>query len=555
MLLTVRNLSKSYTINTVLNNISFVINTYDRVGLVGTNGVGKSVLLKLLVGQEKVDYGTISYASSVEIGYLPQATPKFYGRTIDDLILESVGNLRQLEERMRQLEVAMTTSVETELSTLLEQYSDISTKFQERGGYELDHRIDVVLVGLGLSHLPRTRYVDTLSGGEKARIGLATLLLRSADLLLLDEPTNHLDFASMEWLETYLLHHKGAVLYASHDRQFLNRTSKQIFEIDEYTHELKKYAGNYDAYKLTKETEMVKWKEEYEWQQEKIKELKHSIKGTARTVGGHHRSRKDNEKYDYTARGERAEQAVSRAVKAAEEQLKRLEVNLIPRPPDPLHINPHFDSKPLFASTAINAVHLSKKFDNRDVLRNISFEVASDSHIVILGPNGAGKSTLLKIIADLEEPDDGNVYITSVARISYLPQEANFPDLTKTALEAYSYDLDGSEEEFVASLLRYGLFSYNDLFKPIGQLSIGQRRKLEIARLIAVSPNILLLDEPTNHISLDVLEAFEAAVAHFPGPVIAVSHDRWFIQHFKSEVWELSNGSLVKGAKPKWSAE
>jgi macrolide transport system ATP-binding/permease protein len=263
MLLTVRNLSKFYTTNTVLNEISFGINAGDQVGLVGTNGVGKSVLLKILAGQENADSGTVSYGPSVEIGYLPQATPEFYGRTIDDLILESVGNLRQLEERMRQIEAAMATPAQDELATLLEEYSEISTRFQERGGYELDHRIDVVLVGLGLSHLPRTRDVDTLSGGEKARIGLATILLRSPDLLLLDEPTNHLDFASVEWLETYLLHLRGAVLYASHNRQLLNRTAKEIFEIDECTHEMKKYTGNYDAYRLAKETERAKWEDEY----------------------------------------------------------------------------------------------------------------------------------------------------------------------------------------------------------------------------------------------------------------------------------------------------
>src|SRR5437763_12470702 len=252
MLLTVHQLSKSYGAITVLNDISFVVNAHDRAGIVGSNGVGKSTLLKILVGQEEADMGTFAYAPSVEVGYLPQTTPDFYGRTIQDLILESVGNLRQLEERMRQIETSLSTASEERTAALLEEYGHVSTRFQDRGGYELDYKIDTVLQGLRISYLPRTQEVETLSGGEKARVGLATLLLRTPDLLLLDEPTNHLDFASMEWLETYLSRYIGAILIVSHDREFLNRTVNQVFEIDEHDHPLSKYERNYDAYTQAK---------------------------------------------------------------------------------------------------------------------------------------------------------------------------------------------------------------------------------------------------------------------------------------------------------------
>src|SRR6266702_7157907 len=210
MLLTARNLAKSYGAISVLNDVSFVVNDDDRLGIVGPNGVGKSTLLRLLVSEEELDSGTIAYAPSVEFGYLSQTTPEFYGRTIQDLILESVGSLRQLEERMRQIEAIMTTAGEEQLAVLLEEYGHVSTQFQDRGGYDRDHKIDTILEGLHISYLPRTQEVQTLSGGEKARVGLATLLLRTPDLLLLDEPTNHLDFASMEWLETYLSRYSGA---------------------------------------------------------------------------------------------------------------------------------------------------------------------------------------------------------------------------------------------------------------------------------------------------------------------------------------------------------
>jgi len=231
-MLAVRHLCKSYGAITVLDDISFIVNSNDRIGVVGSNGVGKTTLLNILVGQESTDSGSFLFNPNTEVGYLPQATPEFSGLTMQDLILESLGNLRQLEERMRKLESAMSTANDEQLAGLMDEYEQVSSRFQDRGGYELDYRIDAILEGLRIAYLPRDREMQTLSGGEKARVGLAILLLRSPDLLLLDEPTNHLDFASLEWLEFYLSNYKGAILLVSHDRQFLNRTVNQIFEID-----------------------------------------------------------------------------------------------------------------------------------------------------------------------------------------------------------------------------------------------------------------------------------------------------------------------------------
>src|SRR5438552_3056049 len=271
-MLAVRHLCKSYGVITVLDDISFIVNSNDRIGVVGSNGVGKTTLLNILVGQESTDSGSFLFNPNTEVGYLPQTTPEFSGHTMQDLILESVGNLHQLEERMRELETAMSTSKGDQLARLMDEYEQVSSRFQDRGGYELDYKIDSILAGLRIAYLPRDREMQTLSGGEKARVGLAILLLRSPDLLLLDEPTNHLDFASLEWLEFYLSNYKGAILLVSHDRQFLNRTVNQIFEIDEHSHRLKKYERNYDAYVQAKTTERAKWEEEYERQQEEIKE-------------------------------------------------------------------------------------------------------------------------------------------------------------------------------------------------------------------------------------------------------------------------------------------
>ncbi len=544
MLLSVRNLSKSHGVVTVLQNVSFVVNAQERIGIVGSNGVGKTTLLKVLIGQEDHDSGTINYGTSVEFGYLSQTTPDFYGRTIEDLIMESVGNLRQLEERMHQLEAALANADEATLPTLLEEYTLVVTRFQDRGGYELDYKIDSILAGLHIDYLPRTQEMQKLSGGEKARVGLATLLLRSPELLLLDEPTNHLDFASMEWLESYLASYNGASLIVSHDRQFLNRAINQIFEIDEYEHHLKRYEGNYDAFVATKAAERAKWEADYERQQEEMQELRKRIKVTGRQIGHTNRAPRDNDKFARYFFGQNVDAAVSRNIKAAEEQLRRIEADPIPPPPALLQVNSHFSGTGIASQMVLNIADLSKSWDGRIVLDHINMVLPAQARIILIGPNGAGKTTLFRTIMGLEQPDSGEVHVVGSARIGYLPQEPALLDRDTTVIERYRYGQVGYEGEFIGRLLGYGFFKLEDMHKKVGQLSVGQQRKLEIACLMAAQPNVLLLDEPTNYISLDVLEAFEAAVLAFPGPVIAISHDRWFIQRFGGEQWTLEDGHL-----------
>ncbi len=541
-MLAVRHLCKSYGAITVLDDISFIVNSNDRIGIVGSNGVGKTTLLNILIGQESTDSGSFTFTPPIEVGYLPQTTPEFSGHTLQDLILESVGNLRQLEERMHELESVMSTAKDEQLAGLMDEYEVVSSRFQDRGGYELDYKTDTILAGLRIAYLPRDRGMQTLSGGEKARVGLATLLLRSPNLLLLDEPTNHLDFASLEWLEFYLSNYKGAILLVSHDRQFLNRTVNQIFEIDEHAHHLKKYDGNYDSYVLAKAAERATWEEDYERQQEEIKELRKRMRETARNVA-HNRPPTDNDKTAYNFFGGRVQNTISRGVRAADEQLRRIEANPIPKPPKLMQVSSSFNVEPLQAEVVVRVSNLTKCWDETCILDDVNFTFASDARILLFGPNGAGKTTLLKMLMGIEKPDRGEIHIVDSARIGYLPQDPQV-DPDKTLLETYRYGQVGYEGEFVGRLIGYGLFSLEDMQKKVGQLSIGQRRKLEIARLMAEGPNVLLLDEPTNYISLDVLEAFEAAIVTFPGPVIAVSHDRWFMQRFGGKMWELVNGKI-----------
>ena len=543
MLLTARGITKTYGPVLILSDISLALNRSERAGVVGANGAGKSTLVRILSGHETADRGEVRYGPSVEVGYLPQTMPDVAGATLDGLIRESVGNLRRLEAEMRRLELAMASASEGELPELLGAYGAISTRFQDRGGYDLDHRIATVLAGLRLDYLPRDRAMHSLSGGERARAGLAALLLRSPDLLLLDEPTNHLDDATLAWLEDYLASYHGGALLVSHDRQFLNRSVSAILEIDEATHRLKRYEGNYDAYAAAKVAERAKWEEDYQRQQEEIEELRKRMRETGRQVA-HNRPARDHAKMQYDFKGGRVQNTIARNVRDAETRLARIEANLVEKPPKPMRFQPRFHSEGMQSKGVVVAEGLRKTLGGRLILRDVSLTLAPEARVVLVGPNGAGKTTLLRLLLGLDVPDAGSVRLAPAARFGYLPQELAAADPDRTVLEAYRAGLVGQESTLVASILGNGLFRLDDLRKNVGHLSLGQRRKLEIARVLAERPNVLVLDEPTNYISLDVLEAFEAAVTAFPGPVLAVSHDRWFLERFSGDVWELHDGEI-----------
>jgi macrolide transport system ATP-binding/permease protein len=545
MYLSIEQISKAYGDNQVLNGASFSLGEGQKLGLVGANGVGKSTLLKIIVGEIEPDSGRAIVTAGVRLGYLPQVLQNADAMTLDELINVSLSELVVLEARLRALEAAM-THAGGDLDALLADYGQVSEQFERRGGYDLEHRRDAILAGLQIDHLEHTREVGTLSGGEKSRVGLAALLLQEPDLLLLDEPTNHLDFRALAWLEEYLATFRGGLLVVSHDRQFLNQTVKAIVEIDEHNKEAKLYHGSYDFYAEVKAQERVKWEESYWAQQEEIWELRKTIKLKARQVGHTNRTPRDGDKFVAYFKAQGIDAAVSRNLRSAEEKLRRIEEDPIPKPPRLLEINPAFDPAALVSRAPLSASELRKCYGERVILDGIDLTISAGSRVVMVGPNGAGKSTLLRILAGAERPDSGTVTLSPSMIMGYLDQEQQTLDTRLTVYESFRAGRAGDYEEFKAELLGYGLFAYPELAKAVAALSVGQKRKLQIARLLAERANLLLLDEPTNHISLDVLEQFETALGNFAGPVIAVSHDRRFIQRFAQEIWELADGKLKR---------
>jgi macrolide transport system ATP-binding/permease protein len=363
--------------------------------------------------------------------------------------------------------------------------------------------------------------------------------------LLLDEPTSNLDFQSLEWLEHYLTNNKAAMLIASHDRQFLNNVVNCIFEIDDYSHRLKRYSGNYDEYMTIKQAERLKWEEDYQRQQQEINELRRMIGLTKQDNIHRSKTRRDNDKFIPQFKDQRIQKSTSRTIRNAGARLIRIENNPIPKPPKPLRFRPPDKLGSIRSAEVISVIHIYKSYGTKCVLDEIGFSLSHDARVIITGPNGSGKSTLLRILVGKDSAYKGTIKYAPNVRIGFLPQEPEIEKSKQTVISYFRHGLIGYDEDFVFDLVTCGLFEYNDLKKQIGQLSLGQIRKLQIARLIADKPNVLVLDEPTNYLSLDVLESFENALHNFQGPILAVSHDRIFIKQFGMMIREISNSQLT----------
>ncbi len=547
--LEIKHISKSFGAKTVLDDVSLGINQGDRIGLVGENGTGKTTLAQIVIGTLAADSGMIRVTPNIEIGYLPQEAQFTDATTIRSFMAQAVGRRNELAARLGTLETALAApdlSHET-MAALLEEYGAVQSEFAGLGGYEADYRIDQVLAGLDLAALDRDRPLHSLSGGEKTRVMLAALLLSAPALLVLDEPTNHLDFAALDWLETYLAGYPGALFVISHDRRFLNRVVTQIAELSPEAHKLTIYAGSYDFYLAERERLRAQQQTTFEEQQAEIKRLNQIIKTKTHSPRAAPPMR-DNDKMLYNARAATAEDTTRRAIRVARRRLEVLEAEAVDRPARRWQINPDFAPEAFGSQDVIRLSGVRKAFGDRTLFADATATIKNGERVVLVGPNGAGKTTLLTLILGVGASDSGTIRVAAGAQIGYLDQEQESLDPANTVLEAFSRDLPGTEAERRASLHKYGLFKEAQVFQPIGSLSVGQKRKLQIARLIATGANVLLLDEPTNHLDLDSVEQFEAALCAFPGTVLAISHDRRFIERVATTIWRIEDARLVVGA-------
>ncbi|MEV3993750.1 ribosomal protection-like ABC-F family protein [Streptomyces sp. NPDC049837] len=529
--------TKHYGEHMVLERVSFTVRPGEKAGVIGDNGSGKSTLLRLIAGLEKPDNGELTVRAPGGTGYLAQRLDLPSDGTVRDVLDRAFADLRDLERRMRAAEAALT---DASGAGELGEYGDLLAEFEERGGYQADARTDASLHGLGLPGLDRDRRLDTLSGGELSRLALAATLAASPELLLLDEPTNDLDDAAVDWLEKRLRDHRGTVVVITHDRAFLEAVTSTILEVDPDRRTVNRYGNGYQGYLDAKAAARARWEREYEEhlaeiaRQEKLAENAGRMLDTISRKGpwafsgnGHHRARSSST-------------ATSGRARNANERLRRLRENPVPRPPEPLRFTASIEAgtapggEPL---TELRGVRVGTRL-HLDALR-----IAPGERLLVTGPNGAGKSTLLRVLAGELAPDDGTV--RRAERIGFLRQDETVEHPRRTVLAEFAAGRPGHPDEYAEQLLALGLFRENQLHLPVGELSVGQRRRIELARLVTRPADLLLLDEPTNHLSPLLVEELEAALDGYAGAVAIVTHDRRIRRAFEGSRLHLEAGAPV----------
>ncbi|GIF62331.1 ABC transporter ATP-binding protein [Asanoa ishikariensis] len=500
----------------VLDGVSLTAAPGQRIGLIGENGTGKSTLLRLLAGADEPDAGTV--VRPPELGFLHQEMPFDPSATIaavlDDALREARAELAELDR----LSEALADTPEDK--DLLAAYGARLDHAQATDAWDADRRAKLMLAGLGLGTLPPDRTLASLSGGQRGRVALAALLVRRPTALLLDEPTNHLDDDAAAFLEGQLRELPGVVVVASHDRAFLDAVCTDLIDLDPAVDGPTRYGGNYTDYQAAKRAERERWQRRFAEEQEELAELRGSVAVTVHDVAPG-RARRDNEKMGYGHTAGRVQNQISRRVRNAARRLAELEREQVGRPPEPLRLRVS-----ALAGTAADGLLVS--------LRNIrvpgrlaldELDVPATDRLLITGPNGAGKSTLLAVLAGRLEAT-GELHRRRDLRVGLLVQDTTFNRPDRTAREIYEAALDAERAQSVP-LRSLGLLGSADLNRPVGELSVGQRRRLALALLVADPPELLLLDEPTNHLSPRLCDELEEALGTGPGAIVVASHDRW----------------------------
>lgn len=514
----VNQVKKMYGGSYIFEDITFEIQDKDRVGLVGRNGSGKTTLLKLLSGKETPDSGQIHWKKGVQIGYLAQI-PDFQNQsTTKDVLRTAFVDLLQVEEKMKKLEMEMSSEANGErLEKLIKDYGDLQDNFTLNGGYEIDANIEKIVNGLNINDLINEQ-ISTLSGGEKTKVCLALTLLKNPDLLLLDEPTNHLDLMAVEWLGSFLRDYSGTVVIVSHDRYFLDEAVNKILDLEDG--EIACYHTNFSDFVKEKEEKLLREFRAYEEQQKKIKKMKEAIK---RLRDWANRANPPNEGLHKRARN--MERALERMEKLSRPVLNHKKMNL------------EMESSDRSGNDVILLKEVSKQFADQLLFKNVTMDVKFQERVAIVGENGTGKSTLLKLILRQINADEGEVKIGSNVKIGYLSQHLFSNNDDETIIEAFRNEVRVTEGEARHILARF-LFYGHMVFRKVSQLSGGERMRLRLAQLMYQDINILILDEPTNHLDIESREVLEDALEDYNGTILAVSHDRYFLNKlFKKIYW------------------
>ena len=520
MILACHNISKSFGDQIIVHDGSFHIEDREKAALVGMNGAGKSTILKMIMNEIPCDDGNIILSKGSTIGYLSQHQNMSTGNSIYDEMLTAKEEIISMERKIRKLEEEVSHLTGEKLEERLKVYQNLTAAFENANGYAYKSEVVGVLKGLGFTEEEFDKPVDSLSGGQKTRVALGKLLLTKPDILLLDEPTNHLDMNSISWLETYLMNYSGAVLIVSHDRFFLNRVVTKIIEVEQG--HITTFTGNYTNYSEKKSMLREARIKEYLNQQREIKHQEEVI-----------------EKLKSFNR--------EKSIKRAESREKMLnKITPLEKPVDVksdmlLTLEPAYIS----GNDVLTVQNLSKSFGSLELFKDLSFEIKRGEHVAIIGDNGTGKTTLLKILNSVLDADSGSFSLGSNVKIGYYDQEHHVLHMEKTIFEEISDDYPDLTNTRIRNILAAFLFTGDDVFKQISDLSGGERGRVSLAKLMLSEANFLILDEPTNHLDIASKEILENALNDYTGTVLYVSHDRYFINQTATRILELSNLNFI----------
>ena len=520
MILNATNISKSFGSNEIIKDANFLVNEHEKVAIVGVNGAGKTTLLKILTGEEHADSGNVILAKDAKLGYLRQINNVDSTLSIIDELYTVIEHILNMEKRMLEMQEQMQHLSGEALEELYSSYTALTHSYELMDGYAAKSKVIGILKGLGFDENDFDRKINTLSGGQKTRVFLAKLLLEEPDIILLDEPTNHLDLRSIEWLESYLLNYKGAVIIVSHDRYFLDKIVSKVIDIENA--EVQMYSGNYSDFSAKKQMLLDAKMKEYLNQQQEIKHQEAVITKLKQF---------------------NREKSIKRA-ESRQKQLEKIERVEAPK----THIENmrlSLDISKESGKDVLTVHDLSKSFDEKHLFSNINFEIKRGERVAIIGDNGTGKTTLLKIINGLLTPDTGEVIYGSNVSIAYYDQEHQVLHMDKTLFDEISDTYPEMNNTQIRNILAAFLFIGEDVYKKIGDLSGGERGRVSLVKLMLSKANFLLLDEPTNHLDILSKDVLESALNSFPGTICYVSHDRYFINKTATRILDLTGNRLL----------